>query len=89
VELVVWDDGPGMTPAQVSRAFDRFYRADAGRARTGAGSGLGLSIVSAVAAAHEGSVELTSDLDGGTKVTVLLPRQVSSLNEREDNPQDS
>ena len=51
--IVVADRGPGLQPADEPRIFDRFYRADA--ARSLPGSGLGLSIVAEVAAAHGGA----------------------------------
>lgn len=60
VELHVRDEGPGMTPEQRARAFDRFWRAGSG----GGGSGLGLAIVRKLVEADEGEVELT-DADGG------------------------
>lgn len=74
VAVVVSDDGPGMTPEQAQRAFDRFYRADAARSRaTGSGSGLGLAIVAALVAAHGGTVDLQAEPGQGTTVTVHLP----------------
>jgi two-component system, OmpR family, sensor kinase len=69
----VADDGPGMTAEQASRAFERFYRADAGRSRDRGGTGLGLAIVQAVAAAHGGQATLTSAPGAGTTVRVDLP----------------
>ena len=54
VVLDVSDDGPGVPPEQLSRIFDRFYRAGVPSRRPG--SGLGLAIVAAVAAAHDGTV---------------------------------
>jgi two-component system, OmpR family, sensor kinase len=69
----VADDGPGMTVEQASRAFERFYRADAGRSRDRGGTGLGLAIVRAVAAAHGGQATLTSAPGAGTTVRVDLP----------------
>ncbi|MGH9263014.1 MAG: sensor histidine kinase, partial [Acidimicrobiales bacterium] len=69
----VADDGPGMTSDQAGRAFERFYRADPGRARDRGGSGLGLSIVQAVALAHGGSATLASAPGEGTDVRVELP----------------
>jgi two-component system OmpR family sensor kinase len=74
VVLVVADDGPGMTPEQASRVFERFYRADASRARRRGGTGLGLSIVTAVAEAHGGSVVVDTAPDAGATFTVRLPR---------------
>ncbi|TAK68271.1 MAG: HAMP domain-containing histidine kinase [Actinomycetota bacterium] len=72
VTIGVGDGGPGMTPEQLDRAFDRFYRGDPARSR--GGSGLGLSIVTAVVAAHGGSVACQSSVASGTTVTVSLPR---------------
>jgi two-component system OmpR family sensor kinase len=69
----VADDGPGMTAEQAAHAFDRFYRADAGRSRDRGGSGLGLAIVQAIAAAHGGRAILDTAPGGGTTVKVELP----------------
>ena len=71
VTVEVVDSGPGMTPDESSRAFDRFWRADASRTRSG--SGLGLAIVAGIVAAHHGTVTLDSGRDRGTTVTVRLP----------------
>ncbi len=69
----VSDDGPGMTADQAERAFERFYRADPGRARDRGGSGLGLSIVQAVVAAHGGTASVSSAPGAGTTIRVELP----------------
>jgi signal transduction histidine kinase len=71
VELHVSDDGPGFPPDFRDRAFDRFSRAD--EARSGGGSGLGLSIVELVAGAHGGSVGLGDSALGGADVWISLP----------------
>jgi two-component system OmpR family sensor kinase len=75
VRLSVSDDGAGMSPEDTQRAFERFHRADSSRARVGgsSGSGLGLSIVAALVAAHGGSVDLASEKGRGTDVVVTLP----------------
>ncbi|WTL71965.1 HAMP domain-containing sensor histidine kinase [Streptomyces sp. NBC_01518] len=71
--LVVHDDGPGVPPEIQPGVFERFTRADRRRADSGGGgAGLGLSIVSAVAEAHGGSVKLESR-PGSTTFTVQLP----------------
>ncbi len=69
----VADDGPGLTEADRSRVFERFYRADQSRSRASGGVGLGLSIVAAVAAAHGGRAAVTSADAGGTTFTIVLP----------------
>jgi two-component system OmpR family sensor kinase len=72
-ELVVRDNGPGMSKEDASRVFERFYRVDPARARSHGGSGLGLSIVSAIVAAHRGTVSATSAEGEGLTVTVRIP----------------
>lgn len=70
VGLAVRDDGPGMTPEQRSRAFDRFYRGT-----ESGGAGLGLALVKRVAELHGGSAAFVDGLDGrGLGVEVVLPR---------------
>jgi signal transduction histidine kinase len=67
--IEVADQGPGMTPDEAARAFDRFHHASGG-----GGTGLGLAIVAAIAAAHGGRAMLRSSPGGGTGVRVELPR---------------
>ncbi len=74
--LEVADTGPGLTPEQQERVFERFYRADAARTRradTVTGTGLGLAIVAAIVAAHHGRVEVQSAPGEGTVFRVRLP----------------
>ena len=71
--IEVHDSGPGMPTEQAQRVFERFYRLDPARARTSGGSGLGLSIVAAIVAAHGGTVSANSGAGQGMTVTVLLP----------------
>ncbi len=93
VLIEVADAGPGMSPQDATRAFDRFHRAagrDGGEAgqrpdlatsrgpeRSG-GSGLGLSIVQAIARAHGGRATLESWPGRGTKVRVWLPARTAA-----------
>ena len=75
VVVDVSDDGPGMPPEVAARVFERFYRADASRTRAvnpTTGSGLGLSIVSALVAAHGGRVTVDSLEGRGTTFSVRL-----------------
>ena len=71
VELRVSDEGPGFPPAFLTRAFDRFTRAD--EARGGGASGLGLAIVDAIARAHGGTAAAANGDGRGTVVSLTLP----------------
>jgi two-component system OmpR family sensor kinase len=73
VVVSVADDGPGMTPEEVSRAFDRFWQAPATDAHPRRGTGLGLAIVSDLVKAHGGTIRLDSAPGVGTLVTIRLP----------------
>ena len=76
VEVTVADKGPGLSLEDQNRIFERFYRTDASRVRTGSdGSGLGLSIVDAVMRAHGGSVSVESAPGMGAVFTLLFPRR--------------
>lgn len=75
VGVSVLDEGPGMSDAEKSRAFDRFWR---GQGLTGkGGSGLGLAVVRQLATDDGGTVALTDAPGGGLCVTITL-RAVSS-----------
>ena len=78
VELHVRDEGPGFPPQFLERAFERFTRPDAGR--SGAGSGLGLSIVQAIAQAHGGSAHAANASASGADVWLVLPVAVPAAN---------
>ncbi|MDO9377247.1 MAG: HAMP domain-containing sensor histidine kinase [Nocardioidaceae bacterium] len=71
--LVVRDKGPGMSAEDAAKVFERFYRAERSRSRVVGGSGLGLSIVSALVDAHGGSVDLRTAPGEGATFTVRLP----------------
>ena len=71
--LEIADHGPGLTPEQARRVFERFYRADQARNRKSGGSGLGLAIVSALVAAHGGTATVDSAPDQGATFRVTLP----------------
>jgi two-component system sensor histidine kinase BaeS len=73
--LEVRDSGVGLTPDQQAHVFDRFWRADASRARDGggAGSGLGLAIVRQLVTLHGGAVSVESTPGAGARFRVALP----------------
>lgn len=72
--ISVTDNGPGLSDADQVKVFERFYRADPSRVRSGLdGSGLGLSIVDAVMGAHGGSVSVKSELGKGATFTLFFP----------------
>ena len=73
VLLEVADQGPGMTPEQASRVFERFYRADQARERRTGGTGLGLAIVSALVTAHGGTVSVDTAPGKGATFRITLP----------------
>lgn len=75
IRISVSDDGPGIPTEHLAPIFERFYRADAARARQEAasGSGLGLSIVKSIAEAHGGTVSVRSAAGSGTEFTLTLP----------------
>lgn len=74
VVISVHDDGPGLPPELVAGAFERFTRGDSSRTRSSGGAGLGLSLVSAITAAHGGSASVESTA-GNTTFLVRLPRE--------------
>jgi two-component system OmpR family sensor kinase len=75
VTLTVGDEGQGIAPDDARHVFDRFFRADTSRTRVGDdhGSGLGLSIVASIVAAHGGHVTLDTAPGQGATFTVTLP----------------
>jgi len=79
VVLAVEDDGPGIADGLHEKIFERFYRGSSDR---GGSSGLGLSIVRAVAESHHGSVRLEPPLDGrGARFVVRMPAQPGGFDE--------
>jgi signal transduction histidine kinase len=74
IALEVRDHGPGLDEAVLPHVFDRFYKADAARARS-EGSGLGLAIARENARLHRGDLTVTNAPDGGAMFTLRLPRR--------------
>ncbi len=77
VVVEVRDHGPGVAQADAEKVFQRFYRADTSRNRQTGGSGLGLSIVSAIITRHGGTVRMDQTPGGGATVHIELPALVT------------
>lgn len=72
-EITMRDEGAGLAPEDIPRAFERFHRGANARERWEGGSGLGLSIARWIVEKHEGSIALSSALGQGTEVRFRLP----------------
>ena len=87
VEISVADQGIGISEADQSRVFERFYRVDPARSRATGGTGLGLAIVKHVCANHGGDVVVWSDEKSGSTFTLRLPAaHVDPAEPAEDPP---
>jgi two-component system sensor histidine kinase BaeS len=73
IVLTVTDTGTGIAAENLAHVFERFWRADQSRSRRTGGSGLGLSIVRDLVAAHDGTVEAASETGAGSVFTLRLP----------------
>ncbi|WOD38261.1 sensor histidine kinase [Nodosilinea sp. E11] len=79
IQVTVKDTGMGMDEEALAHAFDRFYRADPSRLRSGdQGTGLGLAIAKVIVDTHRGHIHLDSAPREGTTVTVVLPQALPS-----------
>ena len=79
VALEVRDHGPGVPEEVATKVFERFYRADPSRGRSGGGgSGLGLAIVAAIVSQHHGRVGVAPTPGGGATFVVRLPQGTPS-----------
>jgi signal transduction histidine kinase len=67
------DDGPGISPTERERVFDRFHRSEAARDRASGGSGLGLGIARSILDSHHGRIWVEDSPLGGARVSFELP----------------
>jgi signal transduction histidine kinase len=74
VEIAVSDTGIGIAPDEVDRVFGRFFRGGEAMEKHIPGTGIGLSIVSAIVAAHDGRITVDSEPGRGSTFRVVLPR---------------
>ena len=72
-EVVVSDNGCGVSPEHLPRLFDRFYRVDSSRSSDGAG--LGLALVKSIVDLHGGSAKIESEVNRGTTVVLIFPNK--------------
>lgn len=83
--LEVRDHGPGIPRAEAGKVFQRFYRSDPSRGRTGGGgNGLGLAIVSALITHQGGRVGVTETPGGGATFVAQLPRATAPVTDTDD-----
>lgn len=73
VKIHVIDSGIGIASNHLPRLFERFYRSDKARSRKDGGTGLGLAIVKHIVLAHNGRIDVTSELGLGSTFTITLP----------------
>ena len=71
--IAVRDEGPGIAKAEQARIFERFYRPGDELRRETQGTGIGLSLVKAIAEAHSGSVTVESEPGQGSTFTLIFP----------------
>ncbi|MDX1523950.1 MAG: ATP-binding protein, partial [Anaerolineae bacterium] len=74
LHITITDQGLGMTKEQLSRIFERFYRADASNTAIG-GTGLGMAISQLIVNQHQGKIWIESELHVGTTIHLLFPLQ--------------
>jgi signal transduction histidine kinase len=75
IEII--DSGEGIPAEHIGRVFERFHRVEFSRDRDRGGTGLGLSIVRSIVEAHNGTIEMESQVGLGTKVIIRLPERPS------------
>jgi len=77
-EILVDDNGPGISEDDKSRVFEPFVRLEGSRNADTGGTGLGLTLVRAIAQGHGGAVELENRPEGGLRAKLRLPREGAS-----------
>lgn len=83
VEILVKDNGPGISSDELPYLFERFFRA--GSPQKTKGTGLGLAIVKEIVEAHKGIITVSSTVGQGTTFTIVLPIRKDKIGEEEEN----
>ena len=78
IRMTVWDTGIGIAQDDMERLFQPFVQLDASLSRRYEGTGLGLSLVFRMIEMHGGSISVESDVNAGSRFTVLLPWEEST-----------
>ena len=71
--ISIRDEGVGISDEDAKRIFDRFYRVDLSRTKATGGTGLGLAIVKRIVEIHNGRIEINSEMNKGTEISIVLP----------------
>ncbi|MEY8826873.1 ATP-binding protein [Sedimentitalea sp. XS_ASV28] len=72
--ITIEDDGPGLSAAEKSQVFDRFFRGSNASGQGIEGNGLGLPVVKSIVEAHSGTVDLQDRQEGGLRIIISLPK---------------
>ena len=78
IEIIVEDNGIGISKEQISKVFTKFYQVDSSVTREHGGTGLGLSICQGIINGHGGDIKIESSIGSGTKVHIILPKESHS-----------
>ena len=76
-EVIVEDEGPGIPDADRERVFEPFVRLEKSRSTETGGTGLGLTLVKAIAQGHGGTIRLENRTGGGLRAILCLPREAA------------
>jgi signal transduction histidine kinase len=82
--IEVKDTGIGIPNENINNVFERFVQVDKSFTRQNEGSGIGLAIVKSLIEMHKGSIELTSELNKGSKFTITLPVEIEGSRKIEE-----
>ncbi len=78
IVFMVSDTGIGISKENINRIFERFYRVDKSRSKQTGGTGLGLAIVKHIAEQMNAQIQIDSELEKGTTITILFPKNYPS-----------